>query len=43
MIFPQLIPFKSENYAVVYPILAYKSDIPTNNELVICNLAKNIN
>jgi hypothetical protein len=27
-----------ENFIVTYPILAYKSNLASDNELVICNL-----
>jgi hypothetical protein len=30
-----------ENTTVQYPIIAYKSDLPTDDELVICNLVTN--
>lgn len=30
-----------DNYTVAYPILAYKSILTSNNEIVICNLAMN--
>jgi len=32
----------TENYTVQYPILAYKSNLATDNELVICNLMMNL-
>lgn len=31
----------TENYTIQYPILAYKSNLATDNELVICNLMFN--
>jgi len=30
-----------EQFYINYPILAYKSNKPTDNEIVICNLALN--
>ena len=38
---PQWPSVKSENTMVQYPILAYKSDLPSNDELIICNLVTN--
>lgn len=31
----------SENYTINYPILAFKSNLPNDQEIVIVNLAKN--
>lgn len=31
----------SDNYTISYPILAYKSNVPTDNEIYIANLVHN--
>ena len=38
---PQWPSVMSENYIVEYPILAYKSDLPSDNEIFIVNLTAN--
>lgn len=38
---PQRPPIMSENYTINYPILAFKSNLPNDKEIVIVNLAKN--
>lgn len=40
-VLPQWPPIMTENYTIYYPLLAYKSNLPTDNELVIVNLATN--
>ena len=40
-VLPQWPPTMTENYTIYYPLLAYKSNLPTDNELVIVNLATN--
>ena len=32
----------SDNYTVIYPIIAYKSNLPSDNQIVIVNMAKNV-
>jgi hypothetical protein len=38
---PQCPSLMAENYTCNYPLLAYKSDLPSDQQLVICNLEKN--
>lgn len=39
---PQWPPVMSDNYTVQYPILAFKTNLPSDNELVIVNTCQNV-
>lgn len=39
---PQCPSLMAENDTCNYPLLAYKSDLPSDQQLVICNLAQNV-
>ena len=41
LLYPQWQSSMGEQFYINYPILAYKSNKPTDNEIVICNLAIN--
>lgn len=41
MLFPQWPSVPSDEMIVVYPLLMYKSVNPTDQELIVCNLAQN--